>query len=368
MKLNYISSESLKKTSGGWSGNNYNIYTHLLPKAEINYIGPINPKPDKLTSYLSKIEKLIGVNRRLPFFSEKRLKKVSTEVKSKLIDADCNFFWGQMPFLQSQFNLPYAVYLDAGIRTYLRIFLPKERIKNKEIERIEKLESEWLSKASHIFWGSHWAKNEAEKSLTIDNKNQHVVWVGGNVQIPEHDSYQKNLNFIFISLRFKEKGGFIAFEAFKNIQMKFPEATLTIIGEQPPSQIINHKGVIYAGHLNKTNSQQLKKFEKIISQSFCLLHPTSMDTLGQVIIECGYYGCPTIAPASFGIPELLIDGKTGILLKVPFSVDSITEAALELVNDSERYFQMRQNTRNHCINNLNYNVIANKIIGKLNSK
>lgn len=48
----------------------------------------------------------------------------------------------------------------------------------------------------------------------------------------------------------------------------------------------------------------------------CLLHPTFDESLGWVIIEAIVQGLPVVASDIFAIPELIIQGRTGILLPI----------------------------------------------------
>src|SRR5690606_30141521 len=110
-----------------------------------------------------------------------------------------------------------------------------------------------------------------------------------------------------------KKGGYVCVKAFEIIRQKNPSAQLIIIGQQPPQEVVQHEGITYAGLLDKNNPADLNYFQGILEKTFFLIHPTTMDTMGAVIIEAGYYGCPTIAPKSFGIPELIHNNDTGIV-------------------------------------------------------
>ena len=90
-----------------------------------------------------------------------------------------------------------------------------------------------------------------------------------------------------------------------------------------------------------------------------------MDTLGQVIIEAGYFGCPAIAPKSFGIPELIKDKETGFVIDLPFNADDFAKRILTMIEDRDSYLQMRKNVREHTISNLSFDVIGEKIISKI---
>jgi glycosyltransferase involved in cell wall biosynthesis len=65
---------------------------------------------------------------------------------------------------------------------------------------------------------------------------------------------------------------------------------------------------------------------------FCL--PSHREGFGQVIIEAGACGVPTIASHIYGITDAVEDGKTGVLFP-PGNSTLLTQYILKLVEDPE---------------------------------
>ena len=362
MKINFITNQDIKITSGGWSGINYNIHRQLSKYFKINYVGPINPKMIFHQKLQSKLHRTLGLKGNFSFFSNKRLSVIKVLVSKKLeFDADYNFFFGQNPWLDCDFNKPYGVYLDADFQTYLKIFSKPETFRKSDINRIVKKEERWLQGARNIFVGSEWAWLEMLKYYNLKENQKLVVHTGGNVDLPKKDNYSGGFNLIFISLNFEKKGGFVCVEAFNSIKAKYPELTLTIIGEKPPADVLEIEGVIYAGLLRKTNKSEFEKFKSILENAFLLIHPTKMDTMGAVLIEAGYFGCPSIAPKSFGVPELVLNNETGFIVDVPFEANDFAEKIESLILNKHFYDKMRLNAWTYTRTQLTWDSIGNKI-------
>jgi glycosyltransferase involved in cell wall biosynthesis len=359
--INFISNQDLNVTSGGWSGINFNIHRQLKQYFKINYIGPISPKVDTLQKVISKLMRTVGLKSKFSFFSNKRLSAIKAQVMTLIIEDDYNFFFGQTPWVNCQSKAPYGVYLDADFKTYLSIFSKPDDFSSKDIERIAKKEEMWLQQARDIFVGSEWAWKEMIKYYDLKEVQKVVVHTGGNINLPEKDNYNGSFNLVFISLNFEKKGGFICVDAFKKAKEKHPKLTLTIIGEKPPNDILAIDGLIYAGLLRKTEETELKIFKTILSDAFLLIHPTKMDTMGAVLIEAGYFGCPSIAPNSFGVPELVLDNKTGFILDVPFDANDFSDKIELLIEDKHLYNNLRENTWNFTRQNLTWESIGLKI-------
>lgn len=367
MKINFISNQDLGTISGGWSGINYNMLDQLSKHIDVNYVGPINPGVEISSKIESKIYRTVGLKGKFFFFSNKRLDIIEKEVKEAITNTDVkyNFFFGQTAWLHCDFDLPYGVYLDADFITYLKIFSDFEKFNTKDLDRIAKKEESWLQKAQHIFVGSQWAWDEMTKYYNLNENQKIVVHTGGTIDYPSKDTYKGQLNFLFISLNFEKKGGFLCVDAFRAIKKEFPSAKLNIVGERPPEDVLKEEGVTYVGLLKKTVSEDLEKFKQLLSEAFLLIHPTTMDTMGAVLIEAGYFGCPSIAPKSFGIPELIIENKTGLLLDIPFNSDDIVNKIKTLINDKDQYQKMRISVKDDMVSRLSWESIGSKMSKKI---
>lgn len=364
-KINFITNQDLNITSGGWSGINFNIHKQLIKYFDINYVGPIEPKMIFHQKLVSKVKRTLGLKGHFSFFSNKRLKHINKEVASKLVPTDYNFFFGQTPWIDCHDKTPYGVYLDADFRTYLDIFSTPEQFLEKDINRIANKEEQWLQGAKDIFVGSQWAWDEMLKYYDLSEEQKVIVHTGGNVEMPEKDNYKGGLNLIFISLNFEKKGGFICVEAFKSTKAFFPDLTLTIIGEKPPQEVLDIEGITYVGLLRKTNALEYEKFKTIISEAFLLIHPTKMDTMGAVLIEAGYYGCPSIAPRSFGVPELVINNETGFIVDVPFTANDFAKHIKQLIDDKDLYIEMRAKAWEYTRTKLTWESIGSLIYNRI---
>jgi len=360
--INFITNQSLTNTSGGWSGISYNIFKNLEQRTNVNYLGPVAPPMFFSEKLVSKAKRTVGMRGNFSFFSDNRLRKIRKIVEESKKKANYNLFFGQTPWIDCNFSTPYGVYMDADFSTYLRIYSNPKNFSEKDIQRISKKEEKWLQSAKNIFVGSQWTWDEMIKTYKLDESKKTIVWTGGNVEIPKKDIYSGDLIFTFISLDFLNKGGEIVVKAFLEIKKQFPSAVLKILGQEPPVEYKNLDGISYEGYLRKTVPEEYKKFVSILSESFMMIHPTTMDTMGAVIIESGYHGCPTIAPNSFGIPELILDNRTGMVVDLPFNHHSFSDRIISLINNRQDYNLMRQNVRKHTTGNFTWNEIGNKIL------
>jgi glycosyltransferase involved in cell wall biosynthesis len=343
LRVNFISNLNLNEKSGGWTGVNAQLFQRLSRHFDTNYVGPISPRSDYPSKIVSKLNRVTGHPGTFHFFSERRLKRIAKEVSDRVSDdAAYDFFHGQTPWILFNTPRPYGAYVDACFSTYIDIYHARSQFLDRDIERICRTEAEWLKRATHVFFQSQWALDETVSAYNLPTANLSVVGVGGNIPIPVTDSYTGGMIFLFIALDFERKGGRICCEAFRQVKHEYPGAELVLLGERPPNDMLAIPGVTYGGYLRKTVPSELERFQSLLSSALALIHPTTMDTMGMVLIEAGYHGCPSIAPRSFGIPELIKDGITGFLVEPPLTPDVFAERMLTLLSDSHRYGEMRR--------------------------
>jgi glycosyltransferase involved in cell wall biosynthesis len=129
-------------------------------------------------------------------------------------------------------------------------------------------------------------------------------------------SYEKEIIFLFLSRIEKEKGIYIAIDAFNEFSKKFSErkATLIIAGDGPDllsvklyvqdQRISNIK---FVGHISGEDKR------RVLQQSHVMLFPSYTEGLPNVILEGMLYGMPIISRSTGAIPEIIHQGINGYL-------------------------------------------------------
>ena len=350
VRANYVSNLPLSETSGGWSGFNVAIFSSLSRHFSLAYVGPISPPDDLPAKVFSRLLRSAGLKGNFAFFSRRRLKN-SARLTAQLADrtAKMDFFHGSTPWVAYHPVVPYACYLDVCFATYVSVYHDKTEFDANDLARIGHQEASWLRAATRVFFSSRWGMENAITAYDLDPSTLRVAGMGGHLPIPPSDSYAGGHDFLFIALDFQGKGGTVCVEAFRQLRIKVPDARLRIVGERPPSSVLAIDGVIYEGLLRKSVPAELARLQEIFSSAFALVHPTVRDATPQVIIEAQYHGCPAIAPRSFGIPEMIVDGFSGCLVDAPPTVGAVAEKMLGLCDDVVAYAGLRRTARAHAL-------------------
>ncbi len=159
------------------------------------------------------------------------------------------------------------------------------------------------------------------------------VYAGSNVNVAASENIDSGRvgarNILFVGVDWERKGGPILLDAFRSLRRSHPQASLTIVGCSPK---INEPGVHVKGHVPLSEVAKYYRSASI----FCL--PTLNEPFGIVFLEAFSYGLPIVATRLGAIPEIVLDGESGYLVK-PQDVGELADRLNELLDSPARCAQ-----------------------------
>ncbi|MFH1224999.1 MAG: glycosyltransferase family 4 protein [Candidatus Diapherotrites archaeon] len=131
------------------------------------------------------------------------------------------------------------------------------------------------------------------------------------------------LRILFVSTQFARKGGNVLLEAFGRLKKRFPELELVVVGsgDEVPNGI---EGV------KKYGFMQYAEIPRFYREADIFCFPSPIDAHGIVLQEAMAFSLPVVATGINAIPEIVEDGKTGVLVG-PGSADALEGALLQLI-------------------------------------
>ncbi len=205
------------------------------------------------------------------------------------------------------------------------------------------LDSKLKSKISRFVF------NKAAKVLVVsEHQKQQVLKLGiatEKVEVSYNpvntDTYQIGTsiakNIVFVSRLDEFKGGLRTLKAFHQVTDKYPDYTLTIIGEGEELEAIERyvsknnlsQKVILKGTLTKT------QIAEVFSQSSFMVFPSRHETFGLVVAEAMSCGLPVVCTNQTA-PKEFINDKNGILVQ-PDNVNEIAVAMEQMIKNRGVY-------------------------------
>jgi len=148
---------------------------------------------------------------------------------------------------------------------------------------------------------------------------------------------RESKNFVFAGRLEDYKGGLRVLKAFESILWKYPDWSLTIIGDGPERVEIENY-IIKEGledHVVLTGKLRKRDMVKVFQNSTIFVYPSSHETFGLVIAEAMACGLPVIAGNLTAPPEF-VDKEQGLLVD-PNDVEAIASAMKKLISNRSVY-------------------------------
>lgn len=193
----------------------------------------------------------------------------------------------------------------------------------------------WFSCASNI--DSILIKNGIPKEKIMRVPVVNPPYVKDYSNRSSNENIQNGLDIIYVGRLVEKKGVHLLLTAFEKFVQEHPDAHLTLVGDDPVGnivQLIAEKEL--REHLTLTGELNHRNAIKQMSTSDVLILPSYDEGLPRVVIEAFELGIPVIATPVGGIPDIIKDYETGLL--VNHTSQSILSALTTLYeNDQLRH-------------------------------
>lgn len=138
----------------------------------------------------------------------------------------------------------------------------------------------------------------------------------------------------------------MAVAVLKKLQVRFPNATLTMVGPDKDGSMETTKQ--YANELdvtvNFTNRLSKEEWIHLSQESDFFINTTHFDNTPISVMEAMALGLPVVSTNVGGIPFLLTHNENAILVN-DGDIDAMTNAIIELLNDHEKAVLIARNAR-----------------------
>ena len=220
-----------------------------------------------------------------------------------------------------------------------------------------------LGKADFITVNSTFMKNEVEK--IIQNKNIEIIPMGAGIgDISEKETTKKEqktkTNILFVGRLIEWKGTKYLIDAVKMLNPEKFE--LHIAGDGPEREKLEKsapENVIFHGYQTGKNLEELYLNADIFVLPSIVDDAGYTEGLGTVLLEAANFAIPSVGTNVGGIPDIIIDRKTGLLVPQKDSA-ALAEALQTLAKDPALCRELTENARKHLKNNFSWEIITEK--------
>jgi glycosyltransferase involved in cell wall biosynthesis len=150
----------------------------------------------------------------------------------------------------------------------------------------------------------------------------------------QEESRQETFRCLMVGGVQRRKGIEVALEAWAQISSRLPDATLSIVGSGDTRYLRKVKSMASALSLRSSlrwlGSKSPAEIRRLHSESALLLHPTLIDNSPNAIAEAMASGLPIVASRVGGIPSMIRDGESGVLVE-PGDAHDLAQATVKLL-------------------------------------
>ena len=348
-----------------WSGGIWSMARALERHAgEVTCLGPVNHQRLELKSgrFLASLAHTITGKRYAPHHSLFWARRHARFFEQQLAGKECDLIFAPVsssiiPFLKT--DIPVISLSDAtfaameGYYDDYSDLLASSRTAGHELER------HTLEKSARAVYPSPWAAESAVRDYGMPRERTAVYPLGANLEEPpsREDALTKQrgteCRMLLLGRDWERKGGNIALEALKELELLGISATLTVVGCCPPAGV-EHPRMAVVPFINKNEPAGRRRFRELLLSSDFLVLPTRAECYGYVFAEASAFGLFSFATDTGGVPGVVANGDNGRLLPLSAGGREWAAAIAEQFSDDALYLKGRLHARNAFEERLNW--------------
>ena len=195
-----------------------------------------------------------------------------------------------------------------------------------------------LKKADRITATSRFLKETVKKLRPGAEKKTAVIPFGVAIPPEVAPLPDKPIKICFIKAHRKKYGPDVLLKAIAEVKKQIPEITLSIAGEGEMTAELKaltaelglEDNVRFVGYIDN------REIYDFLKQHHFMAMPSVMESesFGVAVLEAGACGRPTVASKIGGVPEVIVDEKTGFLVPAG-DVDRLAETIVRLAENTD---------------------------------
>tara|TARA_R110002124_G_scaffold285065_4_gene463149 strand:- start:726 stop:1865 length:1140 start_codon:yes stop_codon:yes gene_type:complete len=369
MKIGYITKEDPNDVRA-YSGTHYSMYQAL--KSEFDEVVPLGPI-DHWYKYPAKLKgriKTFGTDKVFKFQYDIELAKKHTEILDKrILKEKPDVLLGslvspEVAFLET--SIPLYLTTDATFPLLQDLYKSHSNLYSESIKNAMILERKAFEKAKKLLLPLDWLSKSARNHYRIPKDKIEVIPYGTNIKLPDvsieeliNNRVKSNrIKFLFVGVRWIEKGGPKAVAIIEELNKLGIDSSLKVVGCSPN---LSNENIDVVGFLDKQNPKQLAQLIELYQDSSFFILPTKAECVGMSFIEAASFGLPAIGTNVGGVPEAVVDHKTGLVFNADENPQEIALEIEKLWNEKTVYEKMSKAAHVHYSQNMNWRNWAKRV-------
>ena len=274
-----------------------------------------------------------------------------------------------LPYLRT--DLPVVYVSDATLPLLERYYARQVRLSDAAHARAVAMEGRAVRKASVAAYPTRWAAASARADFGIPEDRLLVAPFGPNLMtLPDRATALAPRapgppRLLFCAVEWERKGGDLLLGAARLLEERGLAVEVSVMGVAPPAGTRVPGNVAVLDRLDKNDPAQAARFADVFAQADLFVLPTRADCFGMVFCEAAAFGVPSLSARTGGVPEVVLDGRTGRLLEPEAGPEGYADAIAALAGDPERLAAMGRAARDDFETRLNWEAWARAVTARL---
>jgi len=352
-----------------WSGTSFQVLQQL--KRHFDKVSVLHYKKPRRTLTNTLLRLLLGADKYPIWMTHAALKQYGKELDEAISDAkpDVVFSISSQGLIYASLGVPTFMFSDAPWYVWKTLYAKYEAMPILG-HQYRDLETQAAQKLTGAIFGTKWAVAEAQKLYGLDPARFGAVAFGANWFPSLSESALRDvitqrgkgtIRLLFVGRDWERKGGPDALCVARAMRAQGCAVVLDIVGCSPVIAPDDQSLVRVHGLLYRNQPEQKKTLEDLYLHSDFLITFTRAECFGISFAEAQAFGLPPIAYRIQAIPEVVIDGESGLLFDDATDHQFMAQQITGLYTDRIRYESMAMAARARFLSILNWNVFGGEI-------
>ena len=213
---------------------------------------------------------------------------------------------------------------------------------------------EKIARARFVACISHFARSQAMAFSAPQHwEKLHIVHCGVEPERYDTPAEKTGQNLLFVGRLAAVKGLPVLFDALAGLIKDQPDLRLTLIGDGPDRIMLEQQAKMLGGAVQFVGYKSQSEVAEYLQTTDVLVLPSFAEGVPVVLMEAMAASVPVVTTRIAGVPELVKDGVSGLLVS-PGDVGALQTAIGAVMNNSTKRKKMGNAGRKHVV--AQYNV------------
>ena len=137
---------------------------------------------------------------------------------------------------------------------------------------------------------------------------------------------------------------------------------LDVVGTMPPDRSWARPHVTYHGFLDRSDDEDRMRLEELYRDADVFLLPSRNEPFGVVFAEAAAFGLPAVGTRVGGVPDIVLDRHTGMLVDEHQPASAWRDAVLHVLRDDREYARMSGRALQHYRDHLTWAAAVEELV------